>query len=185
MFKKSEKKEVSNQLQEAVEKYNKEIRDVNEIAEENFSIKIDLASKLIPKTEKYLNRVSNCPAEYFEVLKKYKEGKSSILKIEKELSQEEEKLKESYLKEGITAGSGVVGGLGIATLGSTAATALASTYGVASTGVAISTLSGAAAQSALSRHSSDCRCLLRGLLGKRKGGQRTFGRHFTKNRKCE
>jgi|25_taG_2_1085351.scaffolds.fasta_scaffold05642_3 hypothetical protein len=148
MFKNSEKKEVSNQLQEAVEKYNKELRGVNEIAEENFSIKINLASKLIPKTEKYLNRVSNCPAEYFEVLKKYKEGKSSILRIEKELSQEEEKLKESHLKEGITAGSGVVGGLGIATLGSTAATALASTYGVASTGVAISTLSGAAAQSA-------------------------------------
>ena len=148
MFKTTEKKEVSNQLKEAIGKYNKGVNEVNEVAKKNFQLKIDLASKLIPKTENFFNRITNIPSEYFESLSNYKLGKSTILELEEELSKEEEKLKNSNLKEGVAASSGVVGGLGLATLGPSAATALASTYGVASTGVAISTLSGAAAQSA-------------------------------------
>lgn len=52
------------------------------------------------------------------------------------------------MKSGATAGAGVATGIGVAALGPTAAMAVATTFGTASTGTAIASLSGAAATNA-------------------------------------
>ncbi|RXG29879.1 hypothetical protein [Leeuwenhoekiella marinoflava] len=147
MFKKKEIKELEDKLKSTLVNYNLAVEELNEVGSSNYKIKSELAENLILKTERLLTRVVALPVEYFLILEEYKSASQNFENIKKEYHSN---LKEhSYKTETIVGASATIMGISVATLGPTAATAMASTYGIASTGTAISALSGAAASNAI------------------------------------
>lgn len=99
---------------------------------------------IIDKIELYINNLANTPKEFKKDMEEVKVNKS-------EFSQAVELEKDSEKFAKIAGGSAVGGaavGAGVAAFGPTAAMAIATTFGTASTGTAISALSGAAATNA-------------------------------------
>lgn len=100
--------------------------------------------ELIQLVQRVVNSIANTPKEF----------DTELGKIGKELSQfseTEEYAKEAYnasLKTGVNIVGGAATGLGVASMAPTALMSIATTFGTASTGTAISALSGAAAQKA-------------------------------------
>ncbi|WP_051590923.1 hypothetical protein [Bacillus sp. UNC438CL73TsuS30] len=102
------------------------------------------SSELIKEIEQYINTLVNTPKEFeatFSEIKIYLDKFQSILDI---------KLYDEKIQKiaGGLAGAGVAMGAGVAAFGPTAAMAIATTFGTASTGTAIATLYGAAQTSA-------------------------------------
>lgn len=139
--------------QEAVDGYNEAISCYNEEANSlaNKSIELyqvrDKAIKVVKIVEERINKLANKPKEF----------ETKLEAIDVEIQNFEDKqiaisqsIKEAELASGSTAATASLSALGVtvATLGPTAAMGVATTFGVASTGTAISSLSGAAANSA-------------------------------------
>ena len=139
--------------QEAVDGYNEAISCYNEEADSlaNKSIELyqvrDKAIKVVKIVEERINKLANKPKEF----------ETKLEAIDVEIQNFEDKqiaisqsIKEAELASGSTAATASLSALGVtvATLGPTAAMGVATTFGVASTGTAISSLSGAAANSA-------------------------------------
>ena len=139
--------------QEAVDGYNEAISCYNEGADNlaNKSIELyqvrDKAIKVVKIVEERINKLANKPKEF----------ETKLEAIDVEIQNFEDKqiaisqsIKEAELASGSTAATASLSALGVtvATLGPTAAMGVATTFGVASTGTAISSLSGAAANSA-------------------------------------
>ena len=139
--------------QEAVDGYNEAISYYNEEADSlaNKSIELyqvrDKAIKVVKIVEERINKLAN----------KQKEFETKLEAIDVEIQNFEDKqiaisqsIKEAELASGSTAATASLSALGVtvATLGPTAAMGVATTFGVASTGTAISSLTGAAANSA-------------------------------------
>lgn len=143
MFYNRIKKEAITRLQQAEEKYNHIGRYGNELTINLYRSRKS-ASKAITRIEQYINTLANSPKEFAKEI--------SNIQIEIKEFHDSVKLEEdnssNNLKGGAMAGGGALIGGGIATLGPTAAMAIATTFGTASTGTAIATLSGAAAKSA-------------------------------------
>ena len=138
--------------QEAVDGYNEAISCYNEEADSlaNKSIELyqvrDKAIKVVKIVEERINKLANKPKEF----------ETKLEAIDVEIQNFEDKqiaisqsIKEAELASGSTAATASLSALGVtvATLGPTAAMGVATTFGVASTGTAISSLSGAAANS--------------------------------------
>lgn len=99
---------------------------------------------LIESVELVINSVANTPKEF-----ETKFGKiSDEIRTFKETEAFAEESYKSSVKAGINIIGGVATGTGIATMAPTAMMSIATTFGTASTGTAISALSGAAAQKA-------------------------------------
>ena len=139
--------------QEAVDGYNEAISCYNEEADSlaNKSIELyqvrDKAIKVVKIVEERINKLANKPKEF----------ETKLEAIDVEIQNFEDKqiaisqsIKEAELARGSTAATASLSALGVtvATLGPTAAMGVATTFGVASTGTAISSLTGAAANSA-------------------------------------
>jgi hypothetical protein len=139
--------------QEAVDGYNEAISCYNEETDSlaNKSIELyqvrDKAIKVVKIVEERINKLANKPKEF----------ETKLEAIDVEIQNFEDKqiaisqsIKEAELASGSTAATASLSALGVtvATLGPTAAMGVATTFGVASTGTAISSLSGAAANSA-------------------------------------
>ena len=139
--------------QEAVDGYNEAISCYNEEADNlaNKSIELyqvrDKAIKVVKIVEERINKLANKPKEF----------ETKLEAIDVEIQNFEDKqiaisqsIKEAELASGSTAATASLSALGVtvATLGPTAAMGVATTFGVASTGTAISSLTGAAANSA-------------------------------------
>lgn len=139
--------------QEAVDGYNEAISCYNEEAENlaNKSTELyqvrDKAIKVVKIVEERISRLANKPKEF----------ETKLEAIDVEIQNFEDKqiaisqsIKEAELASGSTAATASLSALGVtvATLGPTAAMGVATTFGVASTGTAISSLTGAAANSA-------------------------------------
>ena len=139
--------------QEAVDGYNEAISCYNEEADSlaNKSIELyqvrDKAIKVVKIVEERINKLANKPKEF----------ETKLEAIDVEIQNFEDKqiaisqsIKEAELASGSTAATASLSALGVtvATLGPTAAMGVATTFGVASTGTAISSLTGAAANSA-------------------------------------
>ena len=139
--------------QEALDGYNEAISCYNEEADNlaNKSIELyqvrDKAIKVVKIVEERINKLANKPKEF----------ETKLEAIDVEIQNFEDKqiaisqsIKEAELASGSTAATASLSALGVtvATLGPTAAMGVATTFGVASTGTAISSLSGAAANSA-------------------------------------
>ena len=100
--------------------------------------------ELIKLVQEVVNSIANTPKQF----------DTELGKIGKELTkfkETEQYAKEAYdasLKAGVNIGGGTTAGIGIASMAPTALMSIATTFGTASTGTAISALSGAAAQKA-------------------------------------
>lgn len=100
--------------------------------------------ELIKLVQEVVNSIANTPKQF----------DTELGKIGKELTkfkETEQYAKEAYdasLKAGVNIVGGTTAGIGIASMAPTALMSIATTFGTASTGTAISTLSGAAAQKA-------------------------------------
>jgi len=137
------KKEALEELKRTSKTYVKE----GERAQAN-SVKLlnsrQLSSRLIKEVESYINTIANTPKEYeskFAEVKIYLEKFKAILDIKYDE-------KKANQVTGSIAGTGVAVGAGVAAFAPSAAIAIATTFGTASTGTAISALSGAAATNA-------------------------------------
>lgn len=98
----------------------------------------------IDEIEEFINTIAKAPRE-FEVI--IGEIKQELIKF-KETEQYAADAYETAKKSGIGMGAGVAAGASVATMAPTAAMWAATTFGTASTGTAISALSGAAATNA-------------------------------------
>ena len=139
--------------QEAVEGYKESIRLYNDEAGNLANKSTELyqvrekAVKVVKIIEERISKLANKPKE-FET--KLEEIDVEIQNFEDKQIAISQSIKEAELASGSTAATASLSALGVtvATLGPTAAMGVATTFGVASTGTAISSLSGAAANSA-------------------------------------
>ena len=139
--------------QEAVEGYKESIRLYNDEAGNLANKSTELyqvrekAVKVVKIIEERISKLANKPKE-FET--KLEEIDVEIQNFEDKQIAISQSIKEAELASGSTAATASLSALGVtvATLGPTAAMGVATTFGVASTGTAISSLTGAAANSA-------------------------------------
>lgn len=100
---------------------------------------------IIKQIENFINSLANTPKEFQKIIGDIKVNRQ---KFEAEVHNLELESKQSDKVSGSVAGAGIATGVGVAAFGPTAAMAIATTFGTASTGTAIATLSGAAATNA-------------------------------------
>lgn len=147
LFDSKAKKEAIQKLEEAQRKYEQNGRRVNIEAQSLYNQKKE-AIKAIEYTERVLKRQADLDIESFRQIA---DAKNSIRLFQEAIQNEEKALAPIKDSTGHVVGAGIAGGAtgaAIATLGPTAAMALATTFGTAATGTAISALSGAAAANA-------------------------------------
>ena len=143
MFNNSLKKEALRIHEETLTRYNKSYEEMRKSCEQLYEIRKN-SVELIQLVQRVVNSIANTPKEF----------DTELGKIGKELSQfseTEEYAKEAYnasLKTGVNIVGGAATGLGVSSMAPTALMSIATTFGTASTGTAISALSGAAAQKA-------------------------------------
>lgn len=102
------------------------------------------AAQAINRIENYVNTLANSPKEF---KKEISELQLSLKDFHEAIRIETDNAKNN-IKGGVTAISGTLAGGAIAAMGPTAAMAIATAFGTASTGTAISALTGAAATNA-------------------------------------
>ena len=131
---------------EAVRLYNDEADNLANKSTELYQVR-EKAIKVVKIIEERISKLANKPKEF----------ETKLEAIDVEIQNFEDKqiaisqsIKEAELASGSTAATASLSALGVtvATLGPTAAMGVATTFGVASTGTAISSLTGAAANSA-------------------------------------
>lgn len=159
MFNSKYKKEALKNFNKHMEIYKEKWNETIRASERLHNIRMS-AFKLIKNAESYIESVSNKPEELIEFVEMISINRrifqDDIEKLENSNNESskkygrlgEEKISESEMYGAGVAGAGVAAGIGVATLGPSAAMAIATTFGTASTGIAISGLSGAAATNA-------------------------------------
>ena len=143
MFYNQAKKEAIKRLESVEKEYNSIGQKGNDLAMDLYSSRKS-AAKAIDRIESYINTLANSPKEFS---KEIADIKLNIREFNEAVKIEAENASNN-LKGGAIAGGGTAIGGGIAALGPTAAMAIATTFGTASTGTAIASLSGAAATNA-------------------------------------
>lgn len=143
MFNSSLKKEALRIHEETLNGYNGSYEKMGKSCERLYEVR-GKSVELIKLIQRVVNSIANTPKEF----------DTELGKIGKELSkfnETEEYAKEAY-NASVKAGANIVGGaaagFGVASMAPTALMSIATTFGTASTGTAISALSGAAAQKA-------------------------------------
>lgn len=143
MFNSSLKKEALRIHEKILNEYNKSYETMGKSCGRLYEVR-SKSIELIKLIQRVINSIANTPKEF----------DTELGKIGKELSkfnETEEYAKEAY-NASVKAGANIVGGaaagLGVASMAPTALMSIATTFGTASTGTAISALSGAAAQKA-------------------------------------
>lgn len=143
MFNNSLKKEALRIHKETLDRYNKSYKEMGEVCEQLYEVR-EQSIEIIRFIQRVINSISNTPKDF----------SINLGKIDKELvdfKKTEEYAKEAYdtsLKVGTNIAGGAAMGMSVATITPTALMSVATTFGTASTGTAISALSGAAAEKA-------------------------------------
>ena len=146
MFNAKLRKNAIDNYNAAVERYEKVANDLGENTNVLYKER-EKALKLVKLIEERINQLANTPKEF----------KVTLLKIEIEVENfktKQQEIKKAEVEAKAAAGGSGAGatlsalGVAVATMGPTAAMGIATTFGVASTGTAISTLSVAAATNA-------------------------------------
>lgn len=143
MFNNGLKKEALRIHEETLNSYNKSYEEMEKSCEQLYEIR-SKSVELIKLIQRVVNSIANTPKEF----------DTELGKIGRELSkfnETEEYAKEAYnasVKAGANIVEGAAAGLGVASMVPSALMSIATTFGTASTGTAISALSGAAAQKA-------------------------------------
>lgn len=143
MFNNKLKKEALRIHEESIKRYNASYEEMKNVCEKLYLSRVR-AVELIQYIQKVINSIANTPKEF----------DTEFGKISKEIDKfhnTEEYARKAYaesVKSGINLAGGVALGAGIASMAPTLMMSIATTFGTASTGTAISALSGAAAQKA-------------------------------------
>lgn len=145
MFNSNLKKEALEKFKNATENYNNLIKSVNNKSIELFQLRLKSSEEVIQNVERYINNLSNSPKEFDKAVSELKFSFSKFNSVLDSVTKEAEK---TATIAGRTAGAGALAGVGFAAAAPTAAMAVATTFGAASTGTAIASLSGAAATNA-------------------------------------
>ena len=143
MFNISLKTEALKIHQRTKERYNVSYNKMEAICRALYTSRKE-SVEIIKLVEKAVNSIANTPKDF--TLKMGKVGQELI-----KFRETEEYAKEAYdssIKAGVNIVGGAATGISVATMAPTALMSIATTFGTASTGTAISTLSGAAAQKA-------------------------------------
>lgn len=137
------KKEALAIHEKAVNKYNAVFREMETLGNRLYEKRQDSVS-LIREVESLINTIANKPKEF--------DTKISTIQAERENFHETEKYAaeamNAAVKSGVGVAAGVAGGAAVAGMAPTAAMWVATTFGTASTGTAISALHGAVATNA-------------------------------------
>ena len=145
MFNSSAKREAIERLNEAAERHESLRKSVMSSSEQLFKQRHRAVAEVIEPVEAYVNALANSPKEFDKAVAEFRiqadRFAGTVQRIEAEAAR-------STKIGSATGTAGAVAGVGVATLAPTAAMAVATTFGVASTGTAISALSGAAATNA-------------------------------------
>jgi len=144
MLRGTEKKEALESLSRARTRYESQATDTQTAITDLFLLRQKCSKDLIARGEHFINRLANTPKEFD---KSWSELKAEIAEFDDVVEKLEEEYRASHVGKG-TAAAGVAVGAGVAAFAPTAALAIATTFGTASTGTAIATLSGAAATNA-------------------------------------
>lgn len=143
MFNNSLKKEALIIHERTLTRYNKSYEQMGKACEQLYAIR-ENSVDLIKLVQRVINSIANTPKEF----------DTEMGKIEEELTkfkETEEYAREAYeasVKAGVNIVGGAAAGVGVASMAPTVLMSIATTFGTASTGTAISALSGAAAQKA-------------------------------------
>jgi len=137
------KKEALALHEEAISKYNSAITDVQTKCEILYTAR-QQSIVLIEEIERLINSIANTPKEFERSLILIEASRMKFRETEKYAAE----AYQNAIKSGVGAVAGVGTGATVASLAPTAAMWIATTFGTASTGTAISTLSGAAASKA-------------------------------------
>ena len=136
--------------EESLKKLEKTLGEYNVLMEKTQKNSFDLLLKrkeaidIILQIETYINKLANSPKEF---QKKFEEINIELRKFYTAAELKTESIKTDFIGGGI-AGAGIMAGMGVAAFMPTVAMGIATTFGTASTGTAIATLSGAAATNA-------------------------------------
>ncbi|MDE0238991.1 MAG: hypothetical protein OXQ84_02170 [bacterium] len=145
MFNSSVRREAIEALKKTVAKHGEARKKTMRASERLFEQRRRAACEVIERVETYVNLLANSPKEFDKTVAEYRVAADRFDRHVKRLEIEAAQTK----KVGSATGTaGAMAGVGVAALGPSAAMAVATTFGVASTGTAISTLSGAAAANA-------------------------------------
>lgn len=142
LFKKT-KDEALKIHERARNKYNATIEKVNTSCGDLYQSRVESQDCII-KVQKLINSIANTPKEFNSTFSKVEAAVSQFKETEK---YAEESLKASK-RAGVNVAAGVATGTAVASLAPTAMMWVATTFGTASTGTAISSLSGAVATKA-------------------------------------
>lgn len=143
MFNVELKKEALRIHEETLVRYNNSYEKMKNECENLYNVR-GQAIKVIKMNQNVINSIANTPKEF----------DTTLGKIGKELTKfndTEEYAKKAYnasVQAGINIAGGAAAGLGVASMAPTALMSIATTFGTASTGTAISTLSGCVVQKA-------------------------------------
>lgn len=149
-----EKKEALQSLAVAEEKRDAVVRQAGVRAEFLFDLRVKCIKEVLPQVNRYIDTISNQPAELLESLETYAGRVAEFKSVSDVVESESFKAKMGVVKES-TIGSVTGAALGVATgaatkfYGPKAAVAIATTFGTTSTGVPISTLHGIALKNAV------------------------------------
>ena len=132
-------------LKDNVDDYEEKSELVRDEAVQLYELRHETAASVLAASEKYLSDLANAPRE---LEKSVGELKTEFLSFENTISELRDEAEKAVVDSGKSAAGGVAAGAGIAAFAPSAAMAVATTFGTASTGTAISALSGAAATNA-------------------------------------
>ncbi len=131
---------------EAVNKKHQDIAaKVTQEASDLYETRKATAQQTIRTCEDYINTLANSPKEFNKSVSEFKVNYAKFTKVVEQFNIDADR---ANIKGASVAGAGVLAGAGAAAFAPTAAMAIATTFGTASTGTAISALSGAAATNA-------------------------------------
>lgn len=137
------KKEALEAHKKAIKKYNRTVKELNAAGEDLYSVRKNSLS-LIGDIEDLINSIARTPKSFQTAITEIEVAARKFRKTE---AYARDAL-DAAVKSGSGTAAGVAGGAAVATLAPTAAMWVATTFGTASTGTAISALSGAAAANA-------------------------------------
>ena len=143
MFYNQLRKKAIKRLEAAQNDYKLIAENANSKALELYAVRKS-AAKEIERVEMYINMLANAPKEF---VKDVEQVRLEIKDFNEAVRIEETSMQDNLKGAGAAVAGTVAGGL-IASLGPTAAMAIATTFGTASTGAAIAALHGAAAANA-------------------------------------
>ena len=147
IFNSKKKKAAVLELEELQVRYNSIGREANDVILQLYSVKKQIVG-YIDHVEEGLKKMKDAP---YDKILEIADARVSIRDFSEAVEMEENQIPKDFKSSStgaVIAGSGVVLGAGVATYGSTTAMAIATTFGTASTGTAISSLTGIAASNA-------------------------------------